>query len=669
MQFHRKPECRQGRETGIGEGFRKREPVDMGRFPDDGGDFLLQQVEGCFLRRFRGLLHFRLRKGFPVHFLIDIQGDGVDLHRHGRDHIGRFPVQDEGVQGVDVHGGVADDIGRQELAAALAFLVEGLHRDVRNAGEFPDDAFHFLQFDAEPPDLHLHIPAADEFDVTVGPVTHDVARPVHRPPGRLVGERIVDEHFGRLVRPSQIAQTYLQAGHHQFAGGTHRQAAAALAHHIGPDARQRPSDGDVGLLDGHVLADDIDRGLRGTVAVMERELGDGEAGHFLTAGVQGFEGLVLREVDGELRGHLRGHQRVGDAVLLDEVVQGEQVQADFLRDDVQDGPRRDGGGEVVHIGVKAETGIGGRMGGLRDAQGGLVVPGEDGNVAVRQLDALGDAGRAAGVQEDEAVVRLRGRNVRLCVGEAGDVPGQEYRALIAADERLQAGIGDEEGGAGVLHHEGEAFGRIGWIQRLIGAAGLEGAERRDRHILVPVQDDGDHASRLDDGSNAGGQVVGQAVQLGIRERRVAEHHGRVVREAPDILPEGVQEGLVRVAWERARVERRGFRQLPVGREGEASDGFGGPHRQETGGEAVGELPENAFGVLVGPIAAGQAEGTVVPGRQVEGQGIIADFGLRVLRAIKMDREARFQVPDAVFIGITFNAENAILLFLALRKQF
>ena len=486
---------------------------------------------------------------------------------------------------------------------------------------------------------------------------------------RIVRVGVVHKHFGRLFRAAEIALAHLQAGNQQLTGSAHRHPPAALAGDEGMDARKRTPDRNVGFLDGHVLAHDIGRRLRGAVAVEHAELGHGEAGHLLAAGVQAHQGLVLREVDGELRGHLRGHHRMRDAVLLEVFVQGEEVQPDLLRDDIQGRAGRERRGEIAHVGVESETGVGRGMGILRDVQGCVIVPGEDRDVPVAELHALGDTGRSAGIEQDEQVIRRGSGDIRLALGQGLDLVRRQDRPLITADEAFQAGIGDEQGGSRILDHEGEALGRIGRVQRLVGAAGLQDAERSDDHELVPVQDDGHHPAGLHDRSDMGGEPVRQRVQFRIGERRIAEDDGRMVGILGDILAEKVQEGHVRVTGEGFRVEGIGFGHLLFRREREVSDLVGLSHGQQAGGETVRKLLQDSLRVLVGTVAAGQLERAVLGRGQAEGEGIVPHFGFRVVRTVERDGEARSQVADTIFVGIVPESGRALGLLLPVPNQF
>ena len=119
----------------------------------------------------------RLGQGTLVHLLVLVQGDGVDLHRHGGHHIGRLLVEDEAVQSIDVHLLVADDVGSNELSVST-LLVEGLYGGVLDAGELTDDGLDLFQFDTEAADFHLTVAAAHKLNVAGGQIADDVTRAV-----------------------------------------------------------------------------------------------------------------------------------------------------------------------------------------------------------------------------------------------------------------------------------------------------------------------------------------------------------------------------------------------------------------------------------------------------------------------------------------------------------
>ena len=99
-------------------------------------------------------------------------------------------------------------------------------------------------------------------------------------------------------------------------------------------------------------------------------------------------------VHGELAAHLGGHEGVGDALLVEVVVQVGQVQAYVVADNHYCGACCEGRIHIHHAGVKAVAGIGGHLVAWTQV---VVVPvpmTEGHEVAMFQLTAFGLAGGA-----------------------------------------------------------------------------------------------------------------------------------------------------------------------------------------------------------------------------------------------------------------------------------
>ena len=111
-----------------------------------------------------------------VHLLVLVERDDINLHRGGRNHVGRLLLADEGVEFLDVDLLVADDVGGDVLAAVL--ILKGLHGGILDARVLADDSLHLFQLDAEATDLHLAVLTADKLDVAVGEVAHNVSRAI-----------------------------------------------------------------------------------------------------------------------------------------------------------------------------------------------------------------------------------------------------------------------------------------------------------------------------------------------------------------------------------------------------------------------------------------------------------------------------------------------------------
>ena len=405
VQFGGQPQGAERGKTAVIEGVREAEAANARTFPDELGQLFFQQVEGGHMRFLFALLGLRFGKGFHIHFLIDIQRNGVNLQGDGRHHVrGLFPGN-EGVQFLNVHFLLAHYIGGQEFAAARAGLIKSLYGNILDAGEFPDDGFHFLQFDAETANLHLAVFPAHKFYLSIGALAHNVTGAVHACIIRLFVEGIREEGFGRLVGPVQISVAHLPAGNPQFSIVSGLHLLAVFVHDISMDAGERNADGDVLFLLLHFFADDVADALCGPVAVEQPVMGKREGGHFFAAGVHDFQPFAVRIVDGKLGSHLGGHEAVRDAVILEELVQGRKIQAYFFRNDVQRCTRHQRSIQVSYKGIEAETGVGRHTGIPRDAGVGGVVLGKERHVAVRNHAALGRAGGAAGVEQDKEVFR------------------------------------------------------------------------------------------------------------------------------------------------------------------------------------------------------------------------------------------------------------------------
>ena len=211
----------------------------------------------------------RLRQGALVHLLILVQGDRVNLHRHGGHHIGRFLVEDEVVQSLDVHLLVADDVGSHELSVST-LLIEGLHGGILDAGKLADDGLDFLQFDAEAADFHLSVATAHKLNVAGGQVADDVTRAVAAGVFLVSFVKgIADKHLSRLLWAVQVATAHLRAAHPQFAGSTNGQTVALRVDDVEPDIVERLADGDFLHLLCHVISGDEDGRLRRSIDIIE----------------------------------------------------------------------------------------------------------------------------------------------------------------------------------------------------------------------------------------------------------------------------------------------------------------------------------------------------------------------------------------------------------------
>ena len=602
--------------------------------------FLLKHVQRgtrTTVALYRVLL-LRLRQSFLVYLLVLVQRDTVNLHRHSRHHVGRLLLHDEVVQLADIHLLIADDVGSDELAATR--VVEGLHGDILDASVLADDGLHLFQLNAEAANLHLSVLTPDELYVAIRQVAHHVAGSV----GAMIAgaercvrcgvalEGILHKHLGSLLRTVQITARHLRTSHPQLTAGSWGQAVSALVDDVALQVALCHTDGHVLPLLRHLKLRDVADGLRRSVAVANyKTLRWNQRGQLLTARHQALQRLVL-EVGGKLIGHLCGHEDMGDVVLFDVVVQGDEVQAQLLGDDVDRSPMGERAEHLHHRSVEAVAGIGADAALCGDVLCPRIHVAEGHHVAMLQLAALGHARRAAGVEHVEQAVG--GGPLQLHAfgtGQRGDVACQQHVAGVFAHQRAQLLIGDEHLHPGILGHEVQALLGISGVQRLITAACLQHAERSQRHPLAARYQDGHHVfSAQTLSGEMGSEAVGDLIGLTVGILTVLVDHSRLVGIQTRLLAEQAHHGLCVVVGVGGLVER--VEQLHLlGRNGgdvaQRTLQVGELHDDRV--ETLGKQPDERLGVEVRHIF-GTEFIAVVGQEQLEGGGAVGGVAEQAL---------------------------------------
>jgi hypothetical protein len=177
--------------------------------------------------------------------------------------------------------------------------------------------------------------------------------------------------------------------------------------------------------------------------------------------------------------------------------------------------------------VEGEGGHGDQPIGRAHARLVLHAPEEVDQRRHRDGHALGLAGRAGGVEHvggggglsaaGEAGGRLAGDRGRVLAVELHD-PG-----LVGWERCAQRALGHDQRHPRVGHHEGEALGGEGGIERDVTGAGLVHGEERHHQVERALQrDPHQHLRRGPQRPQAVGQPAGAGVQLPVGERRLAE---------------------------------------------------------------------------------------------------------------------------------------------------
>ena len=241
-------------------------------------------------------------------------------------------------------------------------------------------------------------------------------------------------------------------------------------------------------------------------------------------------------------------------------MQGVQVQADALRNHIKGAAGHQRGIQIRRKGVETETGIPRHAGVFRKAHIVHMPAAEQVHIPVGEHASLGRAGGAAGIQEEEKVVFRRGA-FGLSGMQLLDIGRFDDGNLRVLEKGKEVFVGDQHPGIGVLHHELEALRRIGRVQREVGAAGLEHAQRGDHHVFVPSQHDAHDAFGRDPALDIGGQVIGQFIDLSIGEADVFVNEGDVVRAGFRVVAESVQDGGERMFSHVLRIDTYKYRRF------------------------------------------------------------------------------------------------------------
>ena len=124
---------------------------------------------------------------------------------------------------------------------------------------------------------------------------------------------------------------------------------------------------------------------------------------------------------------------MSDIVLLEILVQGNQVEANLLGDDVHCRTTSESGIHIHHASVEAVAGIGGNTALGIEVIVAMVPVAEGHQVAVSELAPLGHARGATGVKHDEQLTRLDGHIGGRSAGQTAQILCKEHFALILID--------------------------------------------------------------------------------------------------------------------------------------------------------------------------------------------------------------------------------------------
>ena len=156
-----------------------------------------------------------LGQGPPVHLSVRRQGQGLQLHKRGRHHVLRQPIEQVAPQlaGGNRFAGRRDVVGHDPLVVGLVLAND--HGHLADGVVSAESGFDFAELDPVAPDLHLRVHATEELDVAVGQVAGQVARSVEARP-RFPAERVRDEFLRGQLRPVPVAARQPRSGNAHF---------------------------------------------------------------------------------------------------------------------------------------------------------------------------------------------------------------------------------------------------------------------------------------------------------------------------------------------------------------------------------------------------------------------------------------------------------------------
>ena len=496
-----------------------RQPQDLG--PEAGEELLDRAARGAALGR-AGARSGRLfgvlkrRQRAQVHLAVARQRQRFEPHDGGRQHrLGerpRQPCPQVGRRSLRGRGDVGDE-------APHAVALARHDRRGAHAGAGGEGRLDLPQLDAMAADLDLAVAAAEELQLTVRPPPRQVAGLVE--PGSAAGadaDTVGQEALGGELQPAEIAagerraadvhlprdaggdepsvavqQVHLEMGERppdrarrrrqvgtaeRPPGGVHRRLGDAV--HVDQPRPGLPEAAEPAGEERRIerlAAEDHQPEMRQAVAAGERrgrQLGEGRGGLVQDRHPLGGEEPqeLLRRAADRL-GHDHQPAAVGERPpdLPDREIEGVGMEEgpDVVRPEAEE---RTGGGEQAR-----DVAVGDRDP-LR-ATGGSRGIDDVGEMVARGVGAIAGAGAGAGRR------RRRRRSLRAAL--AG-VRRHQLRS-VRRQAGGELGAGDEQARPGVVDHEAEPLGRIGRIERDVGAARLEHREEGDQEIERALEAD------------------------------------------------------------------------------------------------------------------------------------------------------------------------------------
>ena len=646
----------------------RQEPPGEQRMPPQVEEAVLQphprHLQHLLPDRRKVQLDLRARRGRRVRGGPDVEaqeGPAVDLAARrqrqfraerevGGDHEGWQTSAQEGAQ-------ILDQIARASRRrqprhhggeeARPRGLMAGSDRGPQHRRMRGERRLDLPQLDPVPPHLDLAVAPAEELDLAVGAESPEIAAAIE-PGSRRGPGRVGQETLGGRVRAAEVAAADHGSAEIDLAHHTHRHRPQPGVEDRGAGAgdgaadggQARPAGGGSGELEG---GGDVRLGRpvvvdQGAAGQAREQRGDRRGHPQLLAGRRDLrQRRRTVRCGGRLGEQIERHERHEqplDPLLGEQPPELWAIGALLLGQEDQRAAGAQGGEDLLQADVEAP---GGELERPPRPAGHprRELPGDQvAQHAMGTGDPLGTAGRARGV-EDVGEGLGRDPHGRGAAARGGAPLGgmvEQHGRRSAGEPGGQPPPGDQDRRPRLLQHEGQAFPRVGGVERQAAAAGCEDGEEPHHGVERSPGAEGDRDVRADpQGPQAPRQAARPRRQLAVGERRppfARRDHGHRLRRGRRLGREQlVRQGAVPCSRRSLR-PGSDLRRLGRGEEGERRERpvsalEGCRHPGEEGGEMALQALERRRFVTAARVEQGDGEvGALRAGHGEERQGVV-----------------------------------------------
>ncbi|MNR94712.1 hypothetical protein D3C72_258000 [compost metagenome] len=485
------------------------------------GDFHRTLWRGIFAAQPRRLIRFWQR--LAVEFAVGGQRQCLQAHVSGRHQGLRQLCLQMTAQILDLD---VQAFGKPSQQLAVAYQ----HHAILHGFVSAQRRFDFAQFDAHAAQFDLIIVAPQVFDVAISQPAREVAGAVHARL-RFIAERVVEKAFGSQLGAMQITARHAGTADIQLASNANRYGALLVIEQVNLRVGHRPTD--MQHLPGlDRAAGGNHRGFGRAVVVDHRErLLTRELAQFVATDQQRAQGRVAEVTTEGVFGDRRGQEthlqrlRAPPRQQFVEVLVAHRLRWQMHgRADAQRWP------DLPRHGIETKPGDTRRVAARVQVKGAVVPVHEVFQRCVFDHHAFRLAGGARGVDHVGQMRRGQHRHLRIAVRQMRPVKAIEIDHARSTEQITRRGLRQNRQWSAVLQQVGNAFRRVGRVDRHITGARLEDRQQRHQHLRAAPHAHGDAVVRLHaKAEQMVGQAVGALIELAIGQRLPALHHRQRIR--------------------------------------------------------------------------------------------------------------------------------------------